>query len=357
MVMAFTTSQPYQNTTWLNASKYYDSSNRRRIEPSDIPVFACYAAIAVTGCICNSLTITVMVHNPALHTLYNFLLLNLAIGDLISSAFSIAKFIIIVCADQSDGLSDLSAILICRFFTTIIYFSIILSVLTLAAISLERYFGIVKPIVHRNMTTKRLKYFLVFTWVITIAGPALISGQMRMEKTRYHCFASSDAKDWPRWKSIVGWIGLTFAYIIPFIIITVVYLKIIIHMRHRNREPDLATGENSQSARLAQQKTTKTIRLLVIITVLFCVAILPELVYFAMIFSDRTYIDAVLFYKIGIPTVAINAVNPFIYTLSNPTFRSAAHRLIRRPRQRRVAPLPLTTRTTAYRQCDSEKSC
>ena len=345
--MEMTTSQPFQNVKSLNTTQHYDNLNERQIESSDIPIYVCYAVISIIGFICNSITIMVMIRNPSLQTLYNFLLLNLAIGDLISSVFSIAKFIIIICMSQASGFSDHSAMVLCRIITPVIYVSIVMSVLTLTAISLERYFGIVKPLIHRNMTPKRLKVFLIFCWGTTIIVPGFISGELRMEKKRYYCFVSSDENDWPLWKKAICWFGLIFAYIIPFIVITVAYFKIITHMRLQSQEPNIATGENSQSAQLVQQKNNKTIRLLIFITVSFSVAILPEIVYFAMIFSDTKYIDAVLFYQVGVPTVAINAVNPLIYTLSNPRFRNAARLLIRPPQQRRVAPFPQTTKTTA----------
>jgi hypothetical protein len=295
-----------------------------------------------------------MARNPALHSLYNYLLLNLAIGDLISSIFSILKFIIIICVHQSGGFSDLFAKVLCRFITPIIYVSIILSVMTLTAISLERYFGIVKPLVHRNMTPKRLKFFLFYCWSLAVISPAVLSQALRMEKTRYYCFVSPDENDWPQWKKIVCWVGLIIAYIVPFVVITVAYVKIIRHMRQRNREPNIATRGDPQNALLVQQKTNRTTRVLILITALFSISILPEIVYFAMIFSDTQYIDAVVFYQVGIPTVAINAINPFLYTLSNPRFRSATDLLIRRRQKRRVAPVPLvtpTTRTTAPTTC------
>ena len=104
-------------------------------------------------------TIVVMAWNPSVHTLYNYLLLNLAVADLFSSIFSAVKLIVIACIDQSIGFSDLSTTLICRFFTITIYCCIVLSVLTLAAISLERYFGIIRPLVHRNNDIKPPEVF------------------------------------------------------------------------------------------------------------------------------------------------------------------------------------------------------
>ncbi|XP_028393223.1 cysteinyl leukotriene receptor 1-like [Dendronephthya gigantea] len=337
--MAFT-SLPHNQTNWLpiahNTSS--ETSAHRQIQASDIPVLICYGLIAVIGFVCNGITIAVMARNPTLHTIYNKLLLNLAAADLISNIFSIAKIIIILSVNQSGGISDLFAEIVCRLFTTIIYFCILLSVVTLTAIALERYFGIVKPLVHRNMTPKRLTYFVVFAWISSLVAPAIISEQMEMDKTTYYCFLRPNAEDWPQWKMVLGWVGLTCAYIIPLIVITVVYVKIIMHMRRRNRRVNLATAGNPQSELLARRKTSKLVRLLLLITVLFSVSLLPEIVYFAMILTDIRYIDAALFYKVGVPTVAINAINPLIYTLSNSTFRIAAARLIRR-RSRRVRPV------------------
>ena len=341
-------SSQYYNSSWFNSSQHYNNSSEyRRIRSSDIPVYACYVIISITGCVCNGITVAIMARNSSLHTLYNYLLLNLAIADLISSVFSIITFIIILSADQSSGLSDLSATLVCRFFTVVIYCSIILSVVTLTAISLERYLGIVKPLIHRNMTRKRLKYFLLFAWPSAIFGPAILSGELRMDETSYYCFFSPDEKDWPLFKIVLGWIGLTLAYIIPSIMVTTIYMKVVFHMRLKNNEQKLTAAQSPESVQSARQKTTKTIRLLIFISIFFAVSLLPEIVYFMMILLDRKYVDAALFYKIGIPTVAINAVNPLIYTLSNPTFRSAALRFFRDRRQRRVEPLPLTTRTSA----------
>ena len=349
------TSLPHNQTNWPPIGTHNTSSEtsaHRQIHTSDIPLFICYGLIATIGFVCNGITIAVMARNPTLHTIYNKLLLNLAAADLISNTFSMAKIIIILSVHQSGGISDLFAELVCRFFTTVIYFCILLSVVTLTAIALERYFGIVKPLLHRNMTPKRLTFFLIFAWTSSLVAPAIISGQIRMDKTTYYCFLSPDAEDWPQWKIFLGWMGLTCAYVIPLIVITVVYVKIILHMKRRNRTANLATAGNPQSEVLARLKTNKLVRLLLLITALFCLSLFPEIVYFAMIFTDIRYIDAALFYKVGVPTVAINAVNPLVYTLSNSTFRSAAVRLIRH-RSRRVRPgaerqiRGWTTKTTA----------
>ena len=196
------------------------------------------------------------------------------------------------------------------------------------------------------MTRKRLKYFPLFAWPSAIFGPATLSGELRMDETSYYCFFSPDEKDWPLFKIVLAWIGLTLAYITPSIIVTTTYMKVDFHVTLKNNDQNLTAGQSPESVQSARQKTTKTIRLLIFISIFFAVSLLPEIVYFRMILLGRKSVDSALCYKIGIPTLAINAVNPLTYTLGNLTFRSAALSFFCNPRQRRMEPLPLTTRAS-----------
>lgn len=161
------------------------SNSSRSIHDSDIFVIACYVFIAIFGCVNNIIIIVIIVKNVSLQTLYNYLLLNLAVADLLSSLFSIGKFIFVVHADKTGGLSELEATIICSFFTIVIYSMIFLSILTLTAIAMERYFGIVKPFIHRNITTKRLRYFLLIAWGSALSAPATFYGELEMHKERF----------------------------------------------------------------------------------------------------------------------------------------------------------------------------
>ena len=142
---------------------------------------------------------------------------------------------------------------------------------------------------------------------------------------RYYCFLKADEKNWPMWKTTLGWIVLAFAYILPFCIIVMSYSKILLHVRHTKITPFNNVG--LRNAQLTTNKRNRLVHSLVLITALFSFAVLP--VYFAMILFDHKFINAFLFYKIGIPTVSIIAINPLVYTLSNPSFSCAARRLFR----------------------------
>lgn len=100
-----------------------------------------------------------MVKNPSLHTLYNFLLLNLAVVGLLSRIVSIGKFIMILHANKTGVPSHVIETVTCQIFTTVIYFGILLSILTLTAIALERYFWYRETFYTPEHDEKTLKYF------------------------------------------------------------------------------------------------------------------------------------------------------------------------------------------------------
>lgn len=299
---------------------------QRELQALDIIVFVIYGLIALTSILGNGITILIIVRNVTFHTLYNFLLLNLAAADFISGLFSIIQLIVIGFASQSE-LSDVFSDIFCKLFAGIIYLNIIVSINTLTAIALERFYGIMKPIVHRNMTSKRLKFIVLFIWLWSSTTAAPVARELRMEENAYYCGLSDKDSDWPLWKLVLGWFGLISIYICPLGIITFLYSKIVRHFRATNRtNSNLSVRTNGST--IAATRSAKTVKLLVLITVLFATAILPELVYFGLVLYDRRFVDTPLFYKIGIPTVASIAINPFIYTLTNPTFRQEAKRII-----------------------------
>ena len=289
------------------------------ITSEDVAVIVAYGAIALTSLLGNGITIAIILRNPTFHTLYNFLLLNLAAADFITGFVSLVEIGIIAFGSQTDVL--------CKIFTGIIYCNIMVSINTLTAIAFERYSGIMKPIVHRNRSSKRLKFVVISVWLSSVVTATVVAREIRMDETTFYCFVSNDERDWPTWKLTLGWLALVTIFVTPSVTITFLYGKIVLRFKSTGRSPTDAVSENTNGTEVARKRAAKTVRMSILVTILFGVALLPELVFFFLVLYDRKYVDARLFFKIGIPTVASIAVNPFVYTLSNPTFRQEAKRL------------------------------
>ncbi len=296
---------------------------KRGITDSDIPVFIVYGLIAVTSILANAVTIFIIIRCTKFHTLYNFLLLNLAVADFISGIFSMLKAITIIIFNQKQTSDDICNLIICKSFTAIIYINVFVSINTLTVVAIERYCGITKPLAHKILNNNRLKYVIGFIWIWSTTAAVLVAQELEMEDESFYCGFSSNETRWPKWKLVVGWFGLVAGYVFPIFIITVLYSKVIRSFWIKQiATENSSTGANTPASQVQKRKSTKVVKLLILITVLFMIAMIPELVYFALVLYDRQFVNSELFYKIGIPTVAIIAINPFIYTLSNPSYRA-----------------------------------
>ena len=134
----------------------------------------------------------------------------------------------------------------------------------------------------------------MITWGFSGIGTVLVSGKLAMDKERFYCFLKKDENNSPTWKLTLAWITWTSTFIIPFITIVLWYTNIVFPTTSKMSNAQ-NTGENQQNTQLVAMRTKKIVKSLVLIKALFSVGILPEMVYFGMIFYDRKYIDAQLF--------------------------------------------------------------
>ena len=310
----------------MNKTTEEENSGRttRTIRDSDIPIFTIYGLIAVTSILANSVVISIIIRNTKFHSLYNFLLLNLAVADFIAGIFSILKLIAIIIMNSNHYEHDdvTCSVILCKCLTAAICVNVFVSLNTLTVVAFERYYGITMPIAHRTLNKKRLKYVVGLLWIWSTTAAAFAGQELEIGKETFYCGFSSDEAQWPTWKLAMGWLGLVAGYIFPIFIVTTLYSKVIKSFWMQRKETqNSSTGSNTPAIHVQKKKSLKVIKLLILITVLFVIAIIPKLTYFALVLYDRGFVNNALFYKLGIPTVAIIAINPFIYTLSNPAYR------------------------------------
>ena len=300
---------------------------KRIVTDTDILVIVAYAIIGITSIFANGVTIVIIVRNTEFHTTYNFLLLNLSVADFISGLFSIAIEVTIIVVAQHEPFDNFSVIC-CKCFTPIIYLNVLVSIHTLTAIAFERYYGITQPITHKFFNKKPLQYAIALIWIWSVMAAGFYGRELEMEKESFYCGLSSDDNHWPTWKLVVGWLILILGFICTIVATTVLYLKVVQYfwvMQKGNQNTSVCIER--QARHLRNKKSFKVVKILIMITVSFTLAVMPELLYFALVLYDRKFVNTALFYKIGIPTVAIVAFNPFIYALSNPSYRAKIKRL------------------------------
>ena len=128
-------------------------------------VFTIMVVVGVTG---NTLSCLVIITNRAMRTPMNYLVLNLAIADIMVVLFVTPRFILSHAFEHPQGLLGS---LICKLFTggNFSWMGGSASVFSLVAISVERYFAVVHPYGTRGkLTIKKVKFVVVACWMLAI---------------------------------------------------------------------------------------------------------------------------------------------------------------------------------------------
>ena len=106
--------------------------------------------------ICFSYITIIFKYNVFHRTPINYLLVNLAIADIMYAAFIAPEVILRIAITHPDGLAGT---FLCKLVTAAIFAWIgaISSMVTLLVIAFERYFAVIYPYDNRRLTTKKLK--------------------------------------------------------------------------------------------------------------------------------------------------------------------------------------------------------
>ena len=121
--------------------------------------------VVVTGLVGNTLTCAIFVRNKSLQTSSNYLIVSLAVADLLQSLNMIFIFTSIISGGWSLGSG------LCKLCGWTNMSFIITSVFTLALISSHRYFAVVKKTRQQMFSKRRTLMLIAFSWIY----PALFS--------------------------------------------------------------------------------------------------------------------------------------------------------------------------------------
>ena len=135
---------------------------------AQVSITTVFTVLVLVGVIGNTLSCLVIITNRSMRTPMNYLILNLALADIMVVMFIAPRFIFIHAFDHPHGF--LGSI-ICKLFTggNFSWMGGSASVFSLVAISVERYFAVVHPYGTRGkLTIKKVKFVVMACWVLAI---------------------------------------------------------------------------------------------------------------------------------------------------------------------------------------------
>ena len=289
-------------------------------------VFTVLATVIVTlDLIGNVIVIHVIRTRTPMRTSSDLLIANLAAADLlmIPVTANLVKFYF----RGGDWFGGIVGQITCRLSFSFQALSVLSSVYTIFAISIDRFCVVCFPL--KIIVTKtRIKLCIVCIWLvaITFATPLFVVGTLLAVGKKRVC-----VPDWE--KSVVSsrhytLLFVVFSYFVPLLTITTIYLIIGVKLWN-----SVAPGHHSEEAiermRAIRRKPTK---MLISIVLVFALCWLPlqtgvVLRWLAPEFYDM-YVPMKVQYIFPWFGIANSAINPFIYPIFSQKFRSEFKRIV-----------------------------
>nr|AAK58514.1 G-protein-coupled receptor 74 [Mus musculus] len=300
-------------------------------QPQVAAVFiSSYLLIFVLCMVGNTVVCFIVIRNRHMHTVTNFLILNLAISDLLVGIFCMPITLLDnIIAGWPFGSS------MCKISGLVQGISVAASVFTLVAIAVDRFRCVVYPF-KPKLTVKTAFVTIVIIWGLAIAimTPSAIMLHVQEEKY-YRVRLSSHNKtstvywcreDWPRHEMRRIYTTVLFAiiYLAPLSLIVIMYARIGASLFKTAAH---CTGKQRPVQCMYQEKQ-KVIKMLLTVALLFILSWLP--LWTLMMLSDYTDLSP---NKLRIINIYIypfahwlafcnSSVNPIIYGFFNENFRN-----------------------------------
>ena len=276
-----------------------------------IVVLSILALVSLVG---NTLVILTVLINKPMQTTLNYLLVNLAVADMMFASSIAIQYVMMPFIVHPEGQAGQY---VCQFVTdgTMAWVGGAVSILCLVYIAVERYFAIIHPFRQRGrFTRRRLKIFIVLGWSFAI----LVNMPGFMETRSYQpdlrlCKSDGNLGDTVNKAHSLAW--MVIGGIVPVSLMVYLYSRVVNHLWFKSAE----NLEASQRAALRYRKQV-TITL-ISVSVIFAVSWIPNLSAYVITFWGGE-VSGSWFDKSSTLLLTFNScVNPVLYSMRMKSFR------------------------------------
>ncbi|KAL9978218.1 hypothetical protein ACROYT_G015713 [Oculina patagonica] len=269
--------------------------------------------LALIDIIGNSLVCTIIKRNRDMRVPINYLIVNLAVADILYATFIAPEVIVSVFPAHPDGLTGT---IVCKLLTggNLAWVGAASSAITFSAIAIERYYAVMYPLGNKGKLTKRkIKVIIAGSWIFSLLLNIPLFLVRNLEKRSNRC-----VDVWPE-----SWMGKAYSLIwLSFTLLTLalmagLYSRVVYALWFKGDDDNQLTHQQR-----GVTKVRKRVTLMVLtVSAMFGICWGTDLVLYVLwnySFSNMRPMPI----AIANTMVLFNsAVNPFVYALLNKQFR------------------------------------
>ncbi|XP_076289496.1 trapped in endoderm 1 [Lasioglossum baleicum] len=209
---------------------------------------------------------------------------------------------------------------LCKIFPLLFYGNVAVSLLSMVAITVNRYILISRSEMYAQLyTTKRIIIMLITIWTVSfsILLPPLLGiwGQMGLDTTTFSCtILKKDGRSPKKFLFVL-------AFLVPCVVISVSYLCIYWRVRKSRKNLEAHGGISRRKTNGFQRREdSRVTRLMLTIFLCFILCFMPLML--ANVIDDKIHVP-ILHVIASILAWASSVINPFIYAGTNKLYREA----------------------------------
>lgn len=278
--------------------------------------------VSVSAFVGNILVTAIFLMNTTIRTSTNYFIVNMAVSDLLSTLTNWPVYVMDGMLSRKYVIRDPMALILCKLGLYSRAVSQAVSILSLELIVVDRFIAIVLPFQSIRITRRPRAVLLLFTWIFPLSTlfPFAWFAKIVQEGRQTFCKFSSS---WSTMElSTFYTVGFLVFYFIPFILITVLYSKIMKCLKQRR-----PMDQNRQNSIRIQNRQQNQIVMKVFISIVaafflcwtpLCVYIVLLVVLPSLFAKDACKLFLGLFYYV-FPSLSA-AINPMILFVSSSRF-------------------------------------
>lgn len=291
-------------------------------ESGQAAIVAILSILAIIDIIGNSLVCVVITRNSDMRTPFNYLLVNLAVADMMVAVFFAPFHIFIHTFSHPDGV--LGRVL-CSLVTGggFAWVGGACSAFTLVVIAVERYYAVNYP--HGNkgkLTNAKLKVIIPASWIFAIImeSPGFLSSD-------YNTTLSICTLAFPD-----EWMGKAFSVVwflvfggLPIPLMATFYSTVVYNLWFKRNDQNEISYQQQGVLKIRKRVTLTAVT----VSIIFSICWMTDAVIFLLSYHSTTSSPSDVTWAIAAVMILFNsAINPFVYALINERFREKIKRLI-----------------------------